>query len=476
MDNNQDKVGANGQYELLGRRRREIPDAERVQTLLEKLYHKAKQDKSYKFYVLYDKMFIPYLMREAWNQVKANDGAPGVDNVTIQDVEKIGVDTYLAELGEDLRKQTYKPKAVKRVMIPKANGGERPIGIPTVRDRIAQTVCKMIIEPIFEADFSESSHGFRQGRYSGLAMEAIKKHLKSGDTMVLDADLSNFFDTIPHDKLMTVLGKRISDPRLLKLINKWLKAPVFDKGQFTGGKKNNVGTPQGGVISPLLANIYMNLIDRLVDTANLFTKYGIKIVRYADDFVLMGKSIPKEALEYLKSLLTRMGLTLNESKTRMVNATEETFNFLGFTIRYSRDLFVKGKKYWDIIPSAKSQQRIRDNVREYLQKHGHSNAKTVSRELNAKIRGWLNYFSVEGVSYPTMAKRRLRHYLSQRLYRYYNRKSQRKSRLFRQDAFGLLVNQYGLIDPTKYSYSRPPVKTYEEVYGKAVCGKTARTV
>ena len=477
MDKNHDKVGTNGQLSLFGRRRREIPDAERLQTLQGKLYQKAKQDKQYKFYVLYDKMFVPYILREAWKQVRQNAGSPGIDGVTIKDVEQYGVDRFLSELAEELRSQTYRPKAVKRVMIPKANGKDRPLGIPTIKDRIAQTVCKMILEPIFEADFAESSHGFRPGRSSKEAMSAIKTHLEEGNTEVLDADLSQYFDTIPHYKLVLTLEERISDPRMIKLIKRWLKAPVFEDGQFKGGKKNKVGTPQGGVISPLLANIYLNLLDRIVNNPqSLFYKCGIKIVRYADDFILMGKSIPKQVTDKLNSLIARMGLTLNEEKTRKVNSKELSFDFLGFTVRYSRDLYTKGKKYWNIFPGKKSEQKLRDNIFNYLKKHGHSPAKTIAIELNSKIRGWLNYYTITGVSYPQMSKRRLRYYLLTKLYRYFNRKSQRKSRLYRLQAFEVLVQQYGLIDPTKYSIQRLPVKAHEEVFRKAVCGKTARTV
>jgi RNA-directed DNA polymerase len=477
MDDNHNKVGADGQNELFGRRRSEIPDAERVNTLQGKLYQKAKQDKTYKFYVLYDKMFIPYMLREAWKQVKSNAGSPGIDKITIKDVEEIGVDKYLSELGEELRKQTYKPQAVKRVMIPKANGGERPLGIPTVKDRIAQTVCKMIMEPIFEADFEESSYGFRPKRSSKEAMASIKEHLQTGRTEVLDADLSKYFDTIPHDKLMITVNQRITDPRLLNLIKSWLKVPIFEKGQFKGGKKNTLGTPQGGVISPLLANIYLHLLDKIVnDTKKLFYKYGVKIVRYADDFVLMAENIPEAVTGKLNSLFERMGLVLNKDKTKMVNATKTSFDFLGFTIRYSRDLFTKGRRYWDIFPSRKSEQKIRDRISDYLQNHGHSPVVELAQELNAITRGWMNYFTITGVSYPKMSRRRLRQYLSNTLTRYFNRKSQRKSRLYRQKAFERLVSQYGLIDPTKYVLERLPVKAYEEVYGKAVCGKTARTV
>jgi group II intron reverse transcriptase/maturase len=451
---NQERVGAEGQGELFKRRRGQIPDAERVSILQEKLYQKAKQERGYKFYVLYDKMFIPYMLREAWKSVKSNDGSPGVDGVTIEKVEQYGADNYLKELGEELRKQTYQPQAVKRVMIDKASGGKRPLGIPTVRDRIAQTVCKMILEPIFEADFEDSSYGFRPGRSSKDAITTIKEHLKEGNTEVYDADLSKYFDTIPHDKLQITLRQRVTDPRILKLINKWLKVPVYEDGQYKSGKDNHSGTPQGGVISPLLANIYFHLLDRIVNNAqSLFYKYGVRIVRYADDFVLMGNKLPEEVIDKLKSLLHRMGLSLNEGKTRMIDARKDSFNFLGFTIRYDKDRNGRDIRYWNIAPSKKSEQKIRDKVKEFLRTHGHFKAEEVASGLNSIIRGWLNYFSIPGVSYPAMSKRKLRAYLSTRLYRYYNRKSQRKSRLFGQKAFEILVNNYGLLDPSKYVFS-----------------------
>jgi RNA-directed DNA polymerase len=449
---NHQSAEAAKQGELFKKGKRSMTAAERVSQLQEKLYCKAKQEREYKFYILYDKMYIGYMLEEAYGKVKQKDGAGGVDAQKFEDIEKQGVDKFLKELGEDLRKRTYQPSAVKRIWIDKADGRKRPIGIPTIRDRVAQMVCKMIIEPIFEADFEECSYGFRPDRSSKDAMKAIKEHLQSGKTEVLDADLSAYFDTIPHDKLQIALKQRISDPRILQLINLWLKSPVYEDGEYTGGKKQKTGTPQGGVISPILANIYMHLVDRVVnDTRKLFHQAGIKIVRYADDFVLMGKRITQEAEDKLKQMLERMGLKLNEKKTRKVQAEKTEFNFLGFTVRYDRDLKGRNKGYWNIIPSKKTEKKIREKVHDFLGKSGHLAPKLVTQGLNALIRGWLNYYEIPGVSYPAMSKGRLRYYLYERLNRYYNRKSQRRSRLYGQQAFEKLVYKYGLIDPTKYS-------------------------
>jgi RNA-directed DNA polymerase len=439
------------QGELFKKSKRSMTAAERVQELQEKLYCKARQEREFRFYVLYDKMYIPYMLQEAYRKVKLNDGSAGIDRQNFKDIEEQGVDEFVKELGEDLRKKTYKPSPVKRVWIEKANGGKRPLGIPTIRDRVAQMVCKMLLEPIFEADFEDSSYGFRPDRSSKDAMKSIKEHLLSGKTEVLDADLSAYFDTIPHDKLRIALQQRITDPRILHLINLWLKSPVYEDGEFKGGKKQKRGTPQGGVISPLLANIYMHLVDRIVnDSKKLFYQAGIKIVRYADDFVLMGKKITQESRERLGNVLDRMGLKLNESKTRQVQARETGFNFLGFTVRYDRDIKGREKRYWNIMPSAKSENKIREKIRTFLDYGGHYPPTGVTAGLNPIIRGWLNYYDVPGVSYPAMSKRRLRHYLMEKLNRYYNRKSQRRSRLYGHQAFELLVRKYGLIDPTQY--------------------------
>ncbi len=454
MFKNQERAEPVSQTELFKVRKRDMPSGERVRLLQEKLYCKAKQERGYRFYVLYDKVFIAYLLQEAYKRVKASGGTPGKDGQTFEAIEEYGLEKFLEELREDLRKQTYRPEAVKRIWIPKANGGERPLGIPTIRDRVAQMACKIVIEPIFEADFEDSSYGFRPGRRAQDAIEAIKGHLMEGKTEVLDADLSAYFDTIPHEKLKKTLELRIADPRILRLIKLWLQCPVIEKGKNQG--KSKKGTPQGGVISPLLANIYMHLVDRIVNNSDsLFQQAGIKIVRYADDFILIGKKITQEATSKLRELLARMGLVLNETKTHLVKATEEPFSFLGFTVRYDKDVRGRNKRYWNIIPAAKSEKKLREKIRAYLQAGGHYAPQKVAEGLNVILRGWLTYYDIPGVSYPAMSKRRLRYYLINKLYRYYNRKSQRRSRLYGSQAYEILVQRYGLIEPTKFSVKRP---------------------
>lgn len=448
---NQQQVGV--QLKLIPKKRKEMSRTERVQLIQRKLYLKAKQEKGYRFYVLYDKIFLPYVLEEAWERVKANGGSAGIDGRTIEMIETAGSKDLLKELSEELRRQTYQPSAVKRVWIPKSNGDKRPLGIPTVKDRVAQMACQIVIEPIFEADFEESSYGFRPKRGAQDAVTKIKEHLKSGRTEVYDADLSKYFDTIPHEKLMIALKERIVDQRVLKLINKWLKAPVNEDGQFKGGKKNKVGTPQGGVISPLLANLYLHLLDRIVNSGtSIFGKTGVTMTRYADDFVLMGKHLPNGVLARLKELLSRMGLTLNEQKSVLINARQTPFNFLGFTFRYDKNTkHPERPKFWNVKPSEKSNKRIRESIGTALNRMGHYRPEEIVRELNGMIRGWLNYFDIKGVSYPYTAKLKLNYYLRMRLMRYFNRKSQRKSRLYRKQVFELLVKNFGLIDPLKYS-------------------------
>lgn len=445
--------------DLQTRPKSQMSDKERVRDFQRKLYQKAKQEEKFCFYVLYDKVRLPYFLRESYKRCKANGGSAGVDGMTFKDVGIYGVDKFLAEIREELESKTYKPQPVLRVHIPKANGKTRPLGIPTIKDRVIQMSVKLVIEPIFEADFEESSYGFRPCRSSGDAVREIKQRLQEGRCEVFDADLSAYFDTIPHKGLLQLVGKRISDKNILHLIKLWLKAPVTENGRLIGGKKNKLGTPQGGVISPLLANIYLHEFDKAVNREEgVFYQNGIKIIRYADDWVLMAKRIPQRALDYLNKLLKSMELKLNEEKSKIVNAFDESFDFLGHTFRLYDDLFGrKNRKYWSVEPSSKSQKRVRGKIREYLRYNGHKPPQDVANDLNTITRGWINYFSIKGVTYPNKAKRSLRYYLRGKLTRYYKRKSQRKSKLYNQGAFKVLVSKYGLIDPTKHALSCHPV-------------------
>lgn len=434
---------------LSQKKRKELMTKERVRLLQLKLYQKAKQEKGYKFYILYDKIFQGHILAEAYKRSKAKNGSPGIDNQTFTDVEKYGREKFLAELGEELRKRTYKPQAVKRVWIEKENGGKRPLGIPTIKDRVAQQACKLVIEPIFEADFDESSYGFRPKRSAKQAITEIRDNLKRGNQAVYDADLSKYFDTIPHDKLGIALKERISDPRVSHLIQLWLKVPIVEEdGRYSGGKGNTKGTPQGGVISPLLANIYMNLLDRIVNKPQgYFANRGIRMIRYADDFILMSKHINQEIISKVHGYLQRMGLTINTEKSKVVRAKEESFDFLGFTFRYDRSIFSKQGRFWNIFPKAKSQKKIRRNLDTTLKKIGHYPPEGVVAELNPILRGWMNYYKIDKVSYTQLPFKKLDDYLRNRLHRYYNRKSQRRTRLYGQQAYYKLVKEYGLITP-----------------------------
>jgi len=430
---------------LDAKKRRDRSAGEKLCLLQLKLYDKAKREEGSKFYILYDKVFLPFILEEAFYRVSENKGSPGIDGVSIDQIIESGVSDFLSDLGEDLRKRTYRPSAVKRVYIEKSDGGRRPLGIPTVRDRVAQMVCKLVIEPIFEADFADHSFGFRPKRSAAGAMKEIRHHLQAGRAMVYDADLSKYFDTIPHDRLLIALRERISDERVIDLIGLWLTAPVQEEdGRFGGGKKTKMGTPQGGVISPLLANVYLNLLDRIVaNPAGDFALAGIKMIRYADDFILMGKELDAKLIEKLHRYLERMGLKINETKSHQLDARQSTFDFLGFSVRYSRSIFNKGK-FWNIYPSNKSQKKLRANIRKCLKRIGHYPPNLVAYRLNQVIQGWLNYFEIKGVSHMQRPRRRLENYLRERIWRYYQRKSQRGSKLHGQQAYQMLTGKYGL--------------------------------
>lgn len=370
-----------------------------IRTLQRKLYTKAKQEPAYRFYALYDKLLRADILSHAWRLVRANRGSPGADGISFEVIERgIGVDTFLQELAQDLKRKTYRAQPVRRVMIPKADGSLRPLGIPTIRDRVAQMAVKLVIEPIFEADFCPNSYGFRPRKSAHDAVDDIANALWSGYTQVIDADLSKYFDSIPHAKLLSVVAERIVDGGILHLIKQWLKAPVIGEGDngvkriVGGGKSNREGTPQGGVISPLLANCYLHVLDRLWQRHNLKGKLQAHLVRYADDFVVLCRRDVQEPLKVVGHVLERLDLSLNETKTQIVDATKASFNFLGFAIRMSRGRRT-GKPYPHVCPSDKSLMKIRAKLTQLTGRELTPIAlDKIVGNVNRSLNGWVNYF------------------------------------------------------------------------------------
>ena len=399
----------------------EMPD--KVRDLQIKLYRKAKSEPDYRFYQLYDKVYRADVLLRAWVLAKANHGAPGVDGESFGDIESKGVMKWLDELGKELHDKTYQPQPVRRVMIPKPGGGERPLGIPTIRDRVAQTAAKLILEPILEADLEPNAYGYRPKKSAQDAIQEVDKLLYAGYTDIVDADLSKYFDTIPHSELMRCVARRVVDKHLLHLIQMWLKVPVEERDEkgnkrLTGGKGNDRGTPQGGVISPLLANLYMNRMLKGWKQTKRGEQFQARIVSYADDFVILSRGKANEALSWAQATLTRLGLTLNERKTSIRNARKERFDFLGYTFgpHFSRRT---GREYIGCSPSKKSVNRIKEKVGEHLKPSNVGPWEEVRDRLNQKLRGWKAYF---GFGSPTKAyevldehvEERVRHFLRRR--------------------------------------------------------------
>jgi group II intron reverse transcriptase/maturase len=368
-----------------------IPN-EKVRQLQRKLYVCAKQSKTRRFHALYDRIHRSDVLWEAWKRVRSNGGAAGVDGETIQAIEERGPGEFLLEIQAALKAGRYRPSPVKRRYIPKADGKQRPLGIPTVRDRVVQMAAKLVMEPIFEADFHEYSYGFRPKRSAQQALEAIRIAGNRGHNFVVDADIQSYFDNIQRETLMELVKERISDRKVLKLIRQWLEAGVMEDGTV---RETLAGTPQGGVISPLLANIYLNKLDRI--WAARCSQLGI-LVRYADDLVAMCRtaSAAREALRRIGLVMNRLGLTLHPVKTRMVDLRrgKESFVFLGCTIRKKRS--IQRNPRWHFMqrwPSPKATKKLRDRVRELTSKRqSGKDVKQIIAELNPVLRGWGNYF------------------------------------------------------------------------------------
>jgi RNA-directed DNA polymerase len=401
----------------------------KIRELQIKLYRKTKNEPGYRFYMLYDKVYREDILLHAYALARANKGAPGVDEQTFEQIELQGVDEWLTGIGGELRNKTYKPQPVRRVMIPKPGGGERPLGIPTIRDRVVQTAVKLLIEPIFEADFEPNAYGYRPKRSAQDAIQEVHRLLCEGYTDVVDADLSKYFDTIPHSELLQCVAKRIVDKHMLHLLKMWLKVPVEEKDRagkkrLTGGKGNDRGTPQGGVVSPLLANLYMNRMLKGWKNTRRGEQFHAELVNYADDFVILSRGNAGEALSWTREVVTRLGLTLNEAKTSIREARKESFNFLGYTFgphRFRKD----GHWYLGASPSKKAVDRLKQNVGELLVAGNKGSWSEVRERLNQKLRGWSSYFSY---GTRTQAYRAVDNYVYQSVRNFLRRRHKVQSR------------------------------------------------
>jgi len=409
-----------------------LPD--KLHQLRWKLNQKAKNEPKFRFYALYDRVFRMDVLEAAWKHVGKKGKASGIDGVKAEDIlaEENGVEKFLSALHEELKTKSYRPSPVKRVYIPKADGSKRPLGIPTLKDRVAQMAVVLILEPIFEADFMDCSHGFRRKREAHDALEEIRTNLKEGRTAVYDADLKGYFDTIPHDKLMACVRMRVTDRGVLELIRGWLRAPIIETDEKTGKpkpprKSDGKGTPQGGVISPLLANVYLHWFDVMFHRHNGPRHWAnARLVRYADDFVVMARYQGCRIDEWLDAKLEGwLGLIINREKTKVVNLhLAENLDFLGFTFRYDRDLHGSDKTYMNVMPSKKSLKKARDAIREETgAKKCFKPTPAVVKDLNTFLRGWSGYFAF---GYPRKAFRDLSNYARKRMVTHLNRRSQRK--------------------------------------------------
>lgn len=419
---------------------------EAVRALQRTLYRKAKSEPTFRFYLLYDKVHRADVLRHAWALVRANGGAAGVDGVTIAAVEAGGVAPFLAHLAEDLRTHTYRPDPVRRVAIPKRSGGERLLGSPTVRDRVVQAAARLVLEPLFEADFQPCSYGFRPHKDAHQALDEIRTHLAQGYTQVLDADLTAYFDSIPHDRLLAAVARRVADRYILRLCTQWLRAPVVverddGKREMRGGKRTRRGTPQGGVISPLLANLYLHAFDTAWRVGGLERRWQARLIRYADDFVVCCRAQAAQVQAVVADQLQALGLTLNTTKTRVLDVRQQAFTFLGFTVRLVRSPRT-GHLFPLIRPSAAARQRLRDQVKTLTGRdHLALPTPTVITTVNRVVRGWAGYFYFQHCTRDFSA---LRWFIADRVRTYLRRKHRHRTRAYQAIPYTLLYGRLGL--------------------------------
>jgi RNA-directed DNA polymerase len=430
---------------------------ESIRKLQRKLYLKAKAEPAFRFYLLSDKIYREDVLRHAYHLARANRGAPGVDGVTFAAIEAAGLEGWLAGIRQDLVAKTYRPQPVRRVMIPKPGGGERPLGIPTIRDRVVQTAAKLVLEPIFEADLDPAAYGYRPKRGGTDAIKDVHALLCRGYTEVVDADLSKYFDRIPHDDLMRSVARRLVDRHLLRLIKLWLKAPVEERAgdgtrRMTGGKRSRCGTPQGGVVSPLLANLYMNRFLKHWRTSGRGAAYRAHVIAYADDFVILSRGHAAEALTWTRQVMARLGLVLNEAKTSVREARRERFDFLGYTFgphRFRKD----GHWYLGASPSQTSVLRLKAKVSDLLVPSNVGPWPEVRDRLNRLLGGWAAYF---GYGTRLMAYRAIDNHVYDRVRRFLVRRHKVPSHGIRRYPDWVVFGELGVLRLRRLQLGAPP--------------------
>lgn len=431
---------------------------EKLQNLQAALHAKAKASPRQRFHALYDKVYRRDILAFAYERCKAKGGAAGVDGQSFADIEKQGLGGWLSELAQELTDQTYRPSPVRRVWIPKPDGKKRPLGIPTVKDRVAQTAAMLVLEPIFEADLQPEQYAYRANRSALDAVNQTRNLLNSGYTQVVDADLSGYFDSIPHAQLMQCLRRRIVDGAMLHLLKMWLEAPVEEtdergnRQRTTRNEDQGKGTPQGAPISPLLANLYMRRFVYGWKSLGHEARLKARIVNYADDFVICCRGTAHQAMTVMRSMMSAIGLTVNETKTHVREVPAETFDFLGYTFGEHRSSRT-GRKLLCGAPSAQRIVRVCEKISAMTtRQYGHLSEEEMAAELNPVLKGWANYFCLGPVS---TAYRKINSHVRWRFRQWWERKHQRRVRDPRWWWSRWLEERFGLLH-LKWDSSRLP--------------------